>query len=75
MNYDSQLEELAKRLGADAAARLDVEATARKVVQRLKAEPVQRSELSNLGTAFAPVLDQRTSSNSAISVTSPRRSQ
>lgn len=43
MKYDSQLEELAKRLGADAAERLDVEATARKVVQRLKDEPVRRT--------------------------------
>lgn len=43
MKYDSQLEELAKRLGADAADRLDVAATARKVVQRLKDQPVRRT--------------------------------
>ena len=31
MNSDARLESLAKRLGTEAAARLDVEATARKV--------------------------------------------
>jgi hypothetical protein len=39
MIYDSRLEELAKRLGADAADRLDVDATARNVLQRLHDEP------------------------------------
>ena len=43
MIYDSRLEELAKRLGAEAADRLDIESTARKVVQRLKEEPVGRT--------------------------------
>lgn len=36
---DQQLEQLAKRLGATAAARLDVDETARAVVERLKCEP------------------------------------
>lgn len=39
MKYDSQLEDIAKRLGADAAQRLDVDATARQVVQRLREQP------------------------------------
>jgi hypothetical protein len=43
MIYDSRLEELAKRLGADAADRLDVDATARNVLQRLHDEPAQRT--------------------------------
>ena len=38
---DEKLENLAKRLGSGAAARLDVDATARKVVQRLR-EPAPR---------------------------------
>jgi len=38
-----RLESLAKRLGTDAAARLDVEATARKVVERLRKQPVRRT--------------------------------
>jgi len=38
-----RLESLAKRLGTDAAARLDVEATARKVVERLREQPVRRT--------------------------------
>jgi len=36
------LHELAQRLGARAAARLDVDATARKVVARLREQPVRR---------------------------------
>ena len=39
---DNNLEQLAKRLGAEAAARLDVAATAQKVVQRLREEPAPR---------------------------------
>ena len=39
---DERLENLAKRLGTTAAARLDVEATARKVVERLREQPVRR---------------------------------
>ncbi len=39
---NDRLENLAKRLGTDAAARLDVEATARKVVERLREQPVRR---------------------------------
>lgn len=39
---NERLENLAKRLGATAAERLDVEATAQKVVQRLRDEPEQR---------------------------------
>ena len=39
---DERLENLAKRLGTSAAARLDVEATARKVVERLREQPVRR---------------------------------
>ena len=42
MNDDTRLENLAKRLGNAAAARLDVEATARKVVERLREQPVRR---------------------------------
>ena len=38
-----RLESLAKRLGTDAAARLNVEATARKVVERLREEPARRT--------------------------------
>jgi len=40
---DERLENLAKRLGSEAAARLDVEATARKVVAQLRAQPVRRT--------------------------------
>ncbi len=40
---DEKLENLAKRLGTEAAARLDVAATARKVVERLREQPVRRS--------------------------------
>ena len=36
---DKQLEQLAKHLGVNAAARLDVDQTARVVVERLKSEP------------------------------------
>jgi len=43
MNDDARLEHLAKRLGTDAAARLDVEATARKVVARLREQPARRA--------------------------------
>jgi hypothetical protein len=39
---DERLENLAKRLGGEAAARLDVDATARKVVERLRERPVRR---------------------------------
>lgn len=39
---DAKLRELAKRLGAAAAERLDVEATAQAVVERLRAEPRAR---------------------------------
>ena len=39
---DEKLENLAKRLGGGAAARLDVDATARKVVERLREQPVRR---------------------------------
>jgi len=38
-----RLESLAKRLGTDAAARLNVEATARTVVERLREEPARRT--------------------------------
>jgi len=38
-----RLESLAKRLGTEAAARLNVEATARKVVERLREEPARRT--------------------------------
>jgi hypothetical protein len=43
MNDDARIEQLAKRLGAAAAERLDVRVTARKVVQRLQEEPVRRT--------------------------------
>ena len=43
MNDEARLENLAKRLGARAAERLDVEATARKVVERLREQPVRRT--------------------------------
>lgn len=39
---DDELEQLARRLGARAAERLDVEATARAVVERLRAERAAR---------------------------------
>ena len=39
---DAKLRELAQRLGAGAAERLDVEAAARAVVERLRAEPQAR---------------------------------
>jgi hypothetical protein len=42
MNGDERLENLAKRLGTAAAARLDVEATAQKVVARLREQPMRR---------------------------------
>ncbi len=42
MNGDARLENIAKRLGNGAAARLDVEATARTVVARLREQPVRR---------------------------------
>jgi len=42
-NGDERLENLAKRLGNAAAARLDVEATARKVVARLREQPARRA--------------------------------
>ena len=42
MNED-RLNQLARRLGADVAERLDVEATARKVVQRLREQPAPRA--------------------------------
>jgi hypothetical protein len=42
MKDDARLNEIAQRLGARAAQRLDVEATARKVVERLRDEPAQR---------------------------------
>ncbi len=41
-SHDGMLHELAQRLGARAAARLDVDATARKVVARLREQPVRR---------------------------------
>ena len=43
MNGDERLENLAKRLGNAAAARLDVEATARQVVARLREQPARRA--------------------------------
>src|SRR5256885_8946879 len=43
MNDEARLENLAKRLGARAAERLDVEATARKVVERLREQPTRRT--------------------------------
>jgi len=42
MNDDTRLENLAKRLGTAAAARLDVEATVRRVIERLREQPVRR---------------------------------
>jgi len=42
MNED-RLHQLARRLGANAAERLDVEATARQVVQRLREQPARRA--------------------------------
>jgi len=39
---DERLENLAKRLGGQAAARLDVDAAARKVVERLREQPMRR---------------------------------
>ncbi|SRR6266545_5396569 len=42
MNED-RLNQLARRLGADAAQRLDVDATARKVVERLREQPARRA--------------------------------
>lgn len=39
---EKHLEQLAKRLGAEAAERLDVEATARQVLQRLREQPPRR---------------------------------
>jgi len=39
---NDRLENLAKRLGHQAADRLDVDATARKVVERLREQPVRR---------------------------------
>ena len=41
-SHDGMLHELAQRLGARAAARLDVDATAREVVARLREQPVRR---------------------------------
>jgi hypothetical protein len=43
MNDDARLENLAKRLGATAAERLNVEATALKVVERLREQPARRT--------------------------------
>jgi hypothetical protein len=42
---DDELEQLAQRLGARAAERLDVEATARAVVERLRAERAARERM------------------------------
>jgi hypothetical protein len=42
MNDDTRLHDIAKRLGAQAAERLDVEKTARAVVQRLREQPAAR---------------------------------
>jgi hypothetical protein len=41
MDGDARIESLAKRLGNEAAARLDVDATARKVVERLREPPAR----------------------------------
>ena len=41
MNDDARIEQLAKRLGTEAAERLDVHATAQKVVARLREAPAQ----------------------------------
>ncbi|OLC09254.1 MAG: hypothetical protein AUH41_05745 [Gemmatimonadetes bacterium 13_1_40CM_66_11] len=43
MNDEARLENLAKRLGAAAAERLDVAAAARTVVERLREQPVRRT--------------------------------
>ena len=43
MNDEARLENLAKRLGAAAAERLDVATTARNVVERLREQPVRRA--------------------------------
>lgn len=43
MNDEARIEQLAKRLGSDAAERLDVRATARKVVERLREAPAKRT--------------------------------
>ncbi|HLQ59382.1 MAG TPA: hypothetical protein VK113_07700 [Gemmatimonadales bacterium] len=43
MDGDARIESLAKRLGNEAAARLDVDATARKVVERLREQPARRA--------------------------------
>lgn len=40
--HDGTLHELARRLGARAAERLDVHATARRVVERLREQPARR---------------------------------
>jgi hypothetical protein len=42
MNDDAKLQDIAKRLGARAAERLDVDKTARLVVQRLREQPTAR---------------------------------
>ena len=42
MNDDARLQDIAKRLGAQAAERLDVERTARLVVERLRQQPAAR---------------------------------
>ena len=42
--HDAKLHESARRLGAQAADRLDVEATARVVLDRLRREPVARRD-------------------------------
>jgi hypothetical protein len=42
MNDENRLHELAQRLGAQSAERLDVDATARAVLARLRDEPVER---------------------------------
>lgn len=42
MNDDTKLHDIAKRLGAPAAERLDVDKTARAVVERLREQPAAR---------------------------------
>ncbi|MEX2155877.1 MAG: hypothetical protein WD773_03435 [Gemmatimonadales bacterium] len=42
MNDDTRLHDIAKRLGAQAAERLDVDKTARAVVERLREQPAAR---------------------------------
>jgi hypothetical protein len=42
-NDDAKLEDIAKRLGAHAAERIDVEKTARAVVERLREQPAARA--------------------------------